>query len=189
MTTETGHSVLLTQPYTAWTLWHVSTEDHSSNSNDCCCGSLSQLMTSAMGEESVCLAAGVALSICLSAKLWRSRPILGDPPDNNSACSYECLHLFIHPYMKKIRHTSPQSWAPTPLEWHGCWPTLPNSLQLSHILGGWIMAPVLNDSPDDRWRGHMGMVVRLPLTHTCAASEKRSMYCIWMCSRFKSKMH
>lgn len=34
---------------TAWTLWYVSIRDHSSNSNDCCCGSQSRLMTSATG--------------------------------------------------------------------------------------------------------------------------------------------
>lgn len=179
MTTETGHSVLLTQPYTAWTLWHVSTGDHSSNSNDCCCGSLSQLMTSAMGWGkglSCCWCRSVHLSVSKTLEVIAQS---GGPTDNNSACSYECFHSFVCPYMKKIRHAPPQSWALFPLKWHGCWPTPPHSLQQSHILGGWITAPGLHDLPGDRWKGCMQMEWRD--TQLCKASVKGSMFCICIC--------
>lgn len=178
MTTETVHSVLLTQPYTAWTLWHVSTGDHSSNSNDCCCGSLSQLMTSAMGWGkglSCCWCRSVHLSVSKTLEVTAQS---GGPTDNNSACSYECFHSFVHPYMKKIRHTPPQSWTLFPLKWHGCWPTPPHSLQQSHILRGWITAPGLCDLPGDRWRGYMQMGWRD--AQLCKASVKGSMFCAYV---------
>lgn len=148
--------------------------DHSSNSNDCCCGSLSQLMTFAMGWGK-CLYCCRCRSVHLSvSKTLEVTAYSGRPTDKNSACSYECFHSIIHSYMKKIRHTPPHSWAPCPLEWHGCWPTPPYSLQQSHILRGWITAPRLDDSPGDRWRGHMVMVVRLLLPYTDAYSQKRN---------------
>lgn len=183
MTTETGHSILLTPPYTARTLWHVSTGDHSSNSNDCCCGSRSQLMTSAAGWGK-CLPCCRCRSVHLSvSKTLEVTAYSGRPADNNIAGSYECIHSSTHPYMKRIRRTPPQSWALCPLDWHGCWPTPPHSLQQSHILGGWIMAPGLNDLPGDRWRGHMEMVVRLPLphTHTHAQPQKRHVCIVYGC--------
>lgn len=121
---------------TAWTLKHVSTGDHSFNSNDCCHGSLSQLMTYATGWGkclSCCRCPSVLLSVSKTAEVTA---FSGRPTDNNSACSYECFYLFIHPYKKKIRHTPPQAWAPCPSEWHECWPSPPHSLQQSHISWG-----------------------------------------------------
>lgn len=45
------------------------------------------------------------------------------------------------------------------------------------------MAPGLNDLPGDRWRGHMEMVVRLPLphTHTHAQPQKRHVCIVYGC--------
>lgn len=90
--------------------------DHGSNSNDCCRGSLSQLMTSATVLRKVSvLLSGVTPSACLSVSREKKkkkkcgRPFCGKPCDKNGAGGYKCFHLFIHPHMKKVRHSPPQS--------------------------------------------------------------------------------
>lgn len=98
MTTEMVHS-----PYWhSWTIWHVSIRDQCSYSNDFCCGSLSQLMTSATADKNVCLAVCVGQSICLSATFLR---LFYVHADNNSTCIYKrIIYLSMHGWKTVIQH-------------------------------------------------------------------------------------
>lgn len=86
---------------TAWTLWYVSIRDHSSNSNDCCCGSQSRLMTSATGW-------GKCPPWCLSHS---AHPSVSRPLEVTSYFGrhtvkriFEYMHSSIHTWKKTDTH-------------------------------------------------------------------------------------
>lgn len=86
---------------TAWTLWYVSIRDHSSNSNDCCCGSQSRLMTSATGW-------GKCPPWCLSHS---AHPSVSRPLEVTSYFGrhtvkriFEYIHSCIHTWKKTDTH-------------------------------------------------------------------------------------
>lgn len=94
----------------------------------------------------------------------RGRDFLSRLPDNKSACSSECFHLSVHPYMKEIRHAPPQ--LPISLTWMLTHPaSFPPAIP--HIVG-LDRCPRTGDLPGDRWRGHMEMAVHRPLSRSCS---------------------
>lgn len=93
---------------TARTLWRVSVRDHGSSSNDCCCGSQSQLMTSTMRlkKASVLLPVSLCPSVCQlnsggHSLFWGTHLTVTVLPAKNA-----CIHPSIRPYMRKYRHTT-----------------------------------------------------------------------------------
>lgn len=151
--------------------------DHSSNSNDCCRGSLSQLMTSATVLRKVSvLLSGVTPSTCLSVS--RTPPpktqaaFCGKPCDKNSAGGYKCFHLFIHPstHEESQACTAPVGGPAVPQSDTGVDPPLLTPSGNSTYQGG----PWLKDLPGDRWKGHMMVVhlsLGLPHIHTLCVSR------------------
>lgn len=114
---------------------------------------------------SVLLPVSLRLSVCQNC---RGRDLFSRPPDKNSACSYECFHLSVHPYMKEIRGTPPQWRGPlsVSLTWMLTHPaSFPPAIP--HIVG-LDRCPWTGDLPGDRWWGHMEMAVHRPLSHSCS---------------------
>lgn len=144
---------------TAWTLWHVSTAVHSPNSNDCCCGSLSQLMTSAT-DWGKCLSLPLTLlrlSVRQLAKQRRSRP---GAPAVLKAFIYSFIRTWRksdarHPALQPGVHQSDIDADPPPS-------SFPPAISHNGEAGSQPLGP--NDTPGNRWREGDMMVVHLPLS-------------------------
>lgn len=140
MTSETGHSVLLTQP------GHFGMSvlgDHSFNSNDCRCGSQCRLMTSSMGSGK-----------CLPRCLWSSLRLSVSTTQRAQSFLNVFIHSSIHEDLQTRTAPIPdlmvtQAYNPfSNLTYFG----------LKHVL--WT-----HNSPGDRWTEDRGEFISL-CSHT-----------------------